>query len=303
MSLPAVSRYNPLARVLCADDFDRGHNGWLDLRPNFVKPGYRAQSDEVDLVHWGPTMISSASFPRAGTHGSMSGTYSLKLSTRPNAAPADERPAPGGMGIALKRLSQPGPIERLKLEAWLTYIPEDDREGFADKDVRAFGCFVDLQTGGNRWQPGVRYVNSIGGTPVRRWQWFGVSPSATDASWSYGQEGWHVRGIDTQWYGTRHADGSSEGYQWVDAEPRAAVSNESDDKINWMYFALTVDVANRSYESLYFVDREYDLRGLAPEYAKPYAGLDGLINPVFFVETDTDRRAFLFIDSVVLSVC
>ena len=30
--------------------------------------------------------------------------------------------------------------------------------------------------------------------------------------------------------------------------------------------------------------------------------IDGLINPVFWVEADTDRRVFLYIDSIVISV-
>ena len=27
--------YNPLSKILFADDFDKGYNGWINLMPNF----------------------------------------------------------------------------------------------------------------------------------------------------------------------------------------------------------------------------------------------------------------------------
>lgn len=295
-------RFSPLDEVLCFDEFDRGQRGWLDLRPNFVRSGFGAHSEEVDLVHWGPTMISSATFPMMGTHGSMSGTYSLKLTTRPNAAPVDQPPAPGSMGLAIKRLARHRSYHQLQIEAWLAYTPEADRAGVGDLDVRAFGCFIDLQTGGNRWMPGVRYLNSADGSAVKQWQYFHVGDNVTEEDWSYGAAGWHKRGVDSQWFGRRRSDGSGDGFAWVPEGQQALVSNESDDKINWMYLRLLVDVERREYVELQCMDRVFDLRGMAPFMSPPYAGIDGLVNPVFFVETDANRRAFLFVDSVVISV-
>jgi hypothetical protein len=297
-----LDRFSPLSTVLAYDQFDRGQCGWLDLRPNFVKQGFGVHSDEVDLVHWGPTMLSTATFAMMGTHGAMTGTYTLKLTTRPNCAPVDQPPAPGSMGLAIKRMAQHAAYNRMQVETWLAYTPEGDRPGIGDTDVRAFGCFVDLQTQGNRWMPGVRYLNAIDGEPMKRWQYFHVDDGVMDADWSYGDVGWHKRGVDSQWYGRRRPDGTSDGFAWLPGGEQTLVSNEADDKINWLYFRFTIDVANRSYLELQCMDRVFDMRGLTPTMAPEYKGIGGLVNPVFFVETGANRRAFLFLDSVLVSV-
>ena len=76
------SRFNPLKRVLCYDIFDRGFNGWMGLLPNFTEhPDFDVPPTKVNKDQWPPVMLSSATYRFPGTHGSMSGTYSLKLST------------------------------------------------------------------------------------------------------------------------------------------------------------------------------------------------------------------------------
>src|SRR3546814_14120165 len=45
-----------------------------------------------------------------------------------------------------------------------------------------------------------------------------------------------------------------------------------------------------------------DLRWLAHGGSAPFARIEWLLNPVILLETDTDRRAFLFVDSVVVSM-
>lgn len=301
MTDPQLSKYNPLERIITFDQFNKGHCGWLDLRPNFVKPNFAAHSNEIDLIHWGPSMLSSATFPLMGTHGALSGTWSLKLATRANSAPANQPPAPGSMGLAIKRMAVPGALHLLQIETWFTYTPEPSVMGLGDKDVRAFGCFVDLQSQGNRWMPGVRYVNSIDGEHVKRWQYFRVNEGVDSKRWNYGVDGWHKVGVDGQWYGQRESDGSSDGFQWIDDGQQNLVANEADDKVNWMYMRLTIDVSRREYVELQCMDKIMDLRGKQPTLAPEYKGITGLLNPVFFVETGANRRVFLFLDSVVIS--
>ena len=103
------------------------------------------------------------------------------------------------------------------------------------------------------------------------------------------------------WYGRRHADGQADGFSFVSGGKQHLCYNESDDKINWMYLRLTVDLATREYVELQSGARVFDLRGTRPTLVKPYAGIQGLLNPVVWVETDTNRRVFLYIDSVVVS--
>ena len=294
--------FDPLPRVLVADDFDDGMNGWLDLRPNFVAPGFREHSQDIDLIHWGPTMLSSATFAFGGTHGSASGTYSLKISSRAAAAPVDEPPAAGSMGLAIKRLAVPGDARRLRIEALMAHKVEQDRPGLGVDDLRAFGMFVDLQDDEHRYMPGVRYVNAVGGEPVRRWQYY--SPTdATDQEWSYGADGWHKAGVDPQWFGERDADGSTVATTWFEDGEQHLIYNESDDKLNWTPFSLTVDLVQRSYEEFRVGGRSFRFpEGAQPTLAPAYNDIEGLLNPVFFVEADTDRRVSLFLDSVLISV-
>ncbi len=48
-------------------------------------------------------------------------------------------------------------------------------------------------------------------------------------------------------------------------------------------------------------DRIFDMRGI-PVYAIPtYARIEGLLNPLIWVENDADWRVFLYVDSIVIS--
>ena len=134
---PPWGRFQPLPTVLSYDDFSQGTGGWLELMPNFTKPGFTARESIIDKTRWGPTMLSTATFGYMGTHGAMSGIYSLKLATRPVANRYEEPPAPGSMAHAIKRLSVFRPRGLTQLEMWFAYTPEQDRIGLGEKDIRA----------------------------------------------------------------------------------------------------------------------------------------------------------------------
>ena len=86
------SRFQPLERILAYDVFNTGFNGWMTLMPNFTEyPDFDVPATLVCKDQWPPVMLSSATYRYPGTHGAMSGTYSLKLSTRPVAAPYVEK--------------------------------------------------------------------------------------------------------------------------------------------------------------------------------------------------------------------
>jgi hypothetical protein len=124
----------------------------------------------------------------------------------------------------------------------------------------------------------------------------------TSADWNFGvADGWCVPGVDNQWYGRRFADGSGDGYQWVPGGDQDLLYNESPDKINWLYVRLIFDVNRREYVELQSMDQVFDMRKLQPTLVPGYSSIKNLINPVFFVETDTNRSVHLFIDSVVYS--
>lgn len=298
---PSLSRFRPLEDIICYDDFDKGPNGWVDLTPNFKFENFEPRKGPIDLTRWGPVMLSTASFSLVGTHGSMDGIYSLKLSTRPVAGPYEEKPVPGSMGHAIKRLSMHQVKGLIQYEMWFAYKPEQDRIGFSEKDIRAFGVMLDLQDNEYRYMPAIRYVNSVNGELKQFWQ-YSQAADVTDEEWEYGKKGWCVRGIDPQWFGKRYADGRTDGFQEVPDGAQKLCYNESDDKINWLYFRFLFDNAKREYVEFQSGDRTFDLRGKQPTLVKPYANISGLFNPVVWIETDTNRRAFMFIDSIVISV-
>lgn len=297
-----LERFNPLARIVTLDDFDTGFNGWMDLTPNFVNANYESFDSAVDLTSWAPAMLSSAPMRFAASNGSMDGTYSLKLTTAPVAAPHTEPPADGSMGVVVKRLSRYGDPNQIQIEAWYSYTPAQDRVGIGEEDIRAFGFYFDIQDSEHRYMPGVRYVNSLDGQLVKRWQYWKAVEGVTHESWNHGvSSGWCKPGIDNLWYGKRHEDGSSDGYQWVPDGEQDLLYNESPDKLNWLYFRLTVDVRKREYIELQSMDRVFDLRGITPTLSDRYRAIDNLINPIFYVETDTNRAVHLFLDSVLYS--
>jgi hypothetical protein len=297
-----LEKFSPLEKVLVYDDFDLGLNGWLDLTPNFANEDYRSQPSQVDLGSWGPSMLSAAPMRFAASHGSMEGTYSLKLATRPAARAYEMAPADGGLSTVIKRLSRVDQDHRyLQLEAWYSYTPQQDRWGKGEEDIRAFGMWFDVQDDSYRWQPGVRYVNSANGTKVKRWQYFHVSDGVTREQWSGSADGWEVPGIDAIWCGRRYPDGSADGFQWIPDGHQQLVYNESPDKLNWLYMRLTVDLELREYVEFQSMGRTFDLRRTPTTLAPTYDGIWGLINPVFFIETDTDRCVYMYLDSVVYS--
>ena len=171
------SRFTPLRNILCYDVFDRGFNGWMTLMPNFTEhPDFDVPPTLVDKTQWPPVMLSSATLRYPGTHGSMSGTYSLKLSTRPVAAPYTEKPAPGSLGHAIKRLSFWRPGSRyLQIECWFSYTAEQDKvdddgrpqPGLHESSIRDFGMGFDIQEGGRRYHVGMRYLNAVDGKMIQ----------------------------------------------------------------------------------------------------------------------------------------
>ncbi len=75
-----LSKYNPRPRILCFDDFDEGINRWCELVGN-----HTGILDQIRPIakDFRPPQLSSCTFFAIGTHGSVDGTYSLKLATRP----------------------------------------------------------------------------------------------------------------------------------------------------------------------------------------------------------------------------
>lgn len=280
---PLLSRFDPLPRIIVADDFDRGLQGWTPLIGNYeetldsILPPYR------DLR--GP-MLSNLSMWDTGTDGSMNGTYAMKLATRSN---------PGALAVAVKRLTfrHLGPI---RLEAYFTFKPEAAELKLSETDVRAVGVLFDLQEVDRhgeqpyRVMPHLRYLNALDGEFVGRWQ--------------FKKERVTLHDIGGSGKTKSHFHLAPEGWEFLPDGDQRLCYNEIATKQNWYYLRLDFDLATMRYLRFQCNDRVYDLANMPavePMRMPAMANLWCMLNTAFWVETDVAKRAFLYVDSVVLS--
>jgi hypothetical protein len=277
---PRLSRFDPLSRIIAYDDFDQGLQGWTALIGNYedsldaVLPEYR------DLR--GP-MLSNLSMWDTGSDGSAAGNYAMKLATRPRA---------GSLAVAIKRLTfrHAGPI---RLEAYFTFKPEASALQLSETDVRAVGVLFDLQdvdtkgAGSERVMPHIRYLNALNGEAAGRWQFKQQREALLD-----------IGGTGK----TRsHFHLAPEGWEDIPGANQLLCYNEIATKQNWYYLRLDFDLQTMSYLGLQCNDRVFDVSPLAPMRMPAMANLWCMLNTVFFVESDSNKRSFLYLDSILLS--
>jgi hypothetical protein len=279
-SNPDLSRFSPLSRIICYDDFDSGLQGWTALIGNYedtldsILPGFR------DLR---PPMLSNLTTWDTGTDGSFNGNYALKLATRPRA---------GSIGVAIKRLTfqEVGPI---RLEAYFTFKPEASELRLSETDVRAAGVLFDLQDSDTkaerpeRVMPHLRYLNAQNGQAVTRWQ--------------YKKERVPLRDIGGSGKTRSHFHLSPEGWLDVPGAVQRLCYNEIATKQNWHYLRLDFDLKTMTFAGFRCNDRVFDVSTVEPMRIKAMANLWCMLNIAFWVETDLDKRGFLYLDSVLLS--
>jgi hypothetical protein len=77
--------------------------------------------------------------------------------------------------------------------------------------------------------------------------------------------------------------------------------NEIPTKINWTYLAFDFDLSEMKALGLRCNDRVFDLSGFESIRIPAMKNLWCMLNFCLFAETDTDKRAFLYVDSVCIS--
>ena len=269
---PKLSRFSPLSRIIYFDDFDEGFNGWTSLIGNYeddldnMLPGYRQLTTP---------MLSNLSFWDNGTHGSFDGSYAMKIASRPKA---------GSQNVAIKRITylKPCPIQ---VEFFFTFKPEASQRKLLDTDLRSVGILLDLQNDTQRIMPHLRYLNAYEGKRVERWQFkqktvpFKRMSDKTVSHYHLADQDWENLGKD----------------------PQILCYNEIPTKVNWQYACLGFDLATMRYTSFQCNDIVYDVRGVGSLEIPAMPNLRGMLNVGFFVESDSDRRSSLYLDSVLVS--
>lgn len=276
---PALSRFDPMSRILVLDDFDRGFCGWTQLVGNYegsldsMLPSYQQHTHPQlsTLPHWD-----------AGSHGAVDGGYALKVQTRPRR---------GSRNVAIKRLTfrRPGP---LRLELYFTFKPEATELVLSETDVRSVGFLYDLQhgdahAGGERVMPHVRFLNALDGAHLQRWQYKDTTTP--------------FRKLGTQDKTVTHDHLAPEGWKDVPGGGQRLCYNEIPTKVNWHYLRFDFDLAAMRMIELQCNDRVHDLSGLASIRIPAMRNLWCMLNVCLFAETDVDKRAMLYVDSVCLS--
>lgn len=276
---PALSRFDPLPRILFCDDFDRGLCGWTQLVGNYegtldtMLPAY---------AQHGHPMLSTLPGWDSGSHGGLDGQYALKVQTRPRR---------GARNTAIKRLTfrHAGPV---RLEFYFTFKPEASELRLCETDVRSVGVLLDLQSGdrtpgGERVMPHLRFLNALDSQHLQRWQF----KQALAPTHDIGSEGKTVT----------HDHLSPEGWQDLPGADQKLCYNEIPTKVNWHYACFDLDLQTFQATGLRVNDRVLDVSGFAPMRMPAWRNLWCMLNVVFFVETDVDKRAYLALDSVCLS--
>ena len=295
-----LSRYNPLPRIIADDRFSQGTNGWTELTGNYNAEGeLRTMADH--MRDFRPPQLSSASFFESGTHGAVSGTYSLKLATRP---------LKGHTAVAIRRLTMAGK-GLVQIEAHFTYKSEatvrpdalsdvarsinwDGNRHPSEAEFGAFTVATDIcNDGGVRYHNVARYRNTtIDNAWDRRWVYPAVpEPTRRDQ---------HLGRVKQRYLDDFTAPDPDAWKPFSDEMDLCY--NEVPTKINWHYLRFLVDTEARRNVELQINDRLIDMREVpVPIYEDRYVGLDTLLNFYFSVRTHTNVRNFLFLDSVLIS--
>ncbi len=274
---PRLSRFDPLERIFFYDDFDEGIRGWSELIGNYE---HSLDSMLPEYSDMRPPMLSNLTMWDTGTAGSMEGTYALKLASRART---------GSLATSIKRQTfrKRGQIQ---LECYFTFKPEASELRLSLNDVRAFGLLFDLQDGMNpeyRWMPHLRYLNAQDNEMVNRWQMKGE----TRAFAKIGDSGETVS----------HFHLGSENWDFVAAPAQTLAYNEIATKMNWHYLRVNIDLAERRFLGFQCNDLVYAGEPLKHISIPAMPNLNCMLNTAFWVETNCDKRAFLYLDSVLLS--
>jgi hypothetical protein len=276
---PALSRFDPLPRIITFDDFDRGFCGWTQLVGNYensldsMLPGYAQHSQ---------AMLSTLPTWDFGSHGSIDGSYALKVASRPRT---------GAQNVSIKRLTfrERGPI---RLEFYFTFKPEANELRLSETDVRSIGFLYDLQSGDTdadamRVMPHLRFLNAQDGAHLQKWQ--------------FKRRTTEVKPIGTENKTVTHYHLAPKDWEDVPGGGQKLCYNEIPTKVNWHYVRFDFDLATMQATHFQCNDRTFDMTGFDSIRIPAMRNLWCMLNLAFFVESDTDKRAFLYVDSVCLS--
>lgn len=283
-----LESFDPLERILYFDDFDDGNSGWSAHIGNYegsldtLKPAYS------DLR---PVQLSNLTMWDVGTVGSLHGTYALKLATRPRS---------GHMSVAIKRGTWRS-LSSLRFEAYLAYKTEASELSLGNLDVRAFGVGFDLQDDEVRWMPQYRCLTAVNGEPAAGERTNQSTLASPKGRWQQRNTTGEVTNVGESGATISHWHLADEGWFDIPGGQQIMCYNEIPTKVNWFYLSLDLDLRSRRVNSLRCNDLVLDSSTLEYIELPAMPNLRGMLNAFFWIQTDRDKRAMLYVDSVMLS--
>ena len=130
-------------------------------------------------------------------------------------------------------------------------------------------------------------IKRVEGKPVRKWQF------------KRKREPFHTIGGREETVSHFHL--APDGWEDVPDASQELCYNEIATKYNWYYLRMDLDLATRQITHLQCNDHIHHLTDVTPMMIPAMPNLACMLNVAFWVETDTDKRAFLYLDSVLLS--
>jgi hypothetical protein len=293
-----LSRFNPLPRILCFDDFNSGTHGWTELIGNHNERGDLLTVDD-HMRDFRPPQLSSCNFFDIGTHGAMSGTYALKVATKPIS---------GHTGVAIRRLTMSG-RGRVQFETYFSYNAEAaSEENRAAEQAGSSGWDANFHPSetqfgaltvatdicdGTRYHTVMRYLNTDLDNKLAH-QW--VYPTVPEPTPREHFEGKLKLPRTADFTAPDPADWKPIG------EPQELCYNEVPTKVNWHYLRWVIDTSTRKNVEIQVNERTMDLSDVpVPLYSEKYGSLNNLLNFYVSVRTHTNVRNFVYLDTVVIS--
>ncbi len=202
-------------------------------------------------------------------------------------------PGRGAQNVAIKRLTfrKRGPI---RIEVYFTFKPEATELQLSETDIRSFGFLYDLQVGdqhgagGERVMPHLRFLNAENGEHLQKWQ--------------FKRKTTPIQPIGTAGKTITHYHLSPDDWEDLPGGEQRLCYNEIPTKVNWHYLRFDFDLATMQATGFQLQrPRLRHRRAIEPIRIPAMRNLWCMLNLGFFAETDTDKRAFLYLDSVCLS--
>ena len=262
------------------DDFSRGHCGWSQLVGNYednldtMLPGYAQHTSAMlsTLGHWD-----------AGSHGGIDSSYALKVATRPRA---------GAQNVAIKRhtFRKRGPI---RFEIYFTFKPEATELQLSETDVRSVGFLFDLQGGDQRRRrervmPHLRFLNALDGQHVQNWQF----KAETTPFKAIGTSEQDLQPLSPRARGLARP---------ARRRPAALLQRDPDQgELDLSPLRLRPRLDAGDWPSA-ATTASFDLSAFDSIRIPAMKNLWCMLNFCLFAETDVDKRAFLYVDSVCIS--